>query len=63
MDVAKTAEHLSLNPEQVQAAVNYYAAYPDEIDQALQENDAGYERLKQSLPSIQLVEADLPAPR
>jgi uncharacterized protein (DUF433 family) len=63
MDVEKTAEHLSLDAAQVQAAVNYYAAYPDEIDQALQENDAGYERLKERLLSLQLVEADLPAPR
>src|SRR5438045_988796 len=42
MDVAKTAEHLRLKPDQVQSAFNYYGTYPEEIDRALQENGAGY---------------------
>jgi uncharacterized protein (DUF433 family) len=59
MDVARTAEHLGLKPEQVQSALHYYEAYPEEIDEALQENDAGYERLKERLPSLQLIEVEL----
>jgi hypothetical protein len=58
MDVGKTAEHLALKPEQVQSALSYFAAYPEEIELALQENAAGYERLKERLPSLQLVEVD-----
>jgi hypothetical protein len=56
MDVEKTAEHLLLRPEQVQSALNYYDAFPEEINQALQENDVGYELLKERLPSLQLIE-------
>jgi hypothetical protein len=59
IDVSKTAEHLCLRPEQVQSAFQYYAAYPEEIDEALGENDAGYERLKERLPALELVEVDL----
>jgi uncharacterized protein (DUF433 family) len=59
MDVGRTAEHLRLRPEQVQAAFQYYEAFPEEIDRALRENDLGYERLKESLPNLQLVEVDL----
>jgi uncharacterized protein (DUF433 family) len=55
MDAAKTAEHLRLRPEQVEAALQYYAAYPDEIDAALAENDRGFDRLKEMLPQIQRI--------
>lgn len=51
-DVTRTAEHLNLRPEQVQAALNYYAAYPAEIDAALLENGQGFDRLKRLLPQI-----------
>jgi uncharacterized protein (DUF433 family) len=55
MDVQQTAQHLLLKPEQVQAALNYYAAYPAEIDQALEENRLGYERLRQRLPGLERI--------
>jgi hypothetical protein len=58
MDAARTAEHLCLTQPQVQAAINYYETYPEEIEQALQENHIGYERLSEKLPSLQLVEVD-----
>jgi uncharacterized protein (DUF433 family) len=58
MDGEKTAEHLGLKAEQVQAAFSYYAAYPQEIDQALRENEIGYERLKERLPFLQLSEVE-----
>jgi hypothetical protein len=58
LDVGKTAEHLCLKPEQVQAALSYYEAYPEEIERALLENDAGYECLKERLPALQLVEVE-----
>jgi hypothetical protein len=53
MDVEKIAFHLDLKPEQVQAGLHYYAAYPEEIDLALEENDLGYERLKAMLPTLE----------
>ncbi len=52
-EVTRTAEHLNLRPEQVQAALNYYAAYPAEIDSALMENSQGFDRLKRLLPQIE----------
>jgi hypothetical protein len=54
MDAGKTAAHLDLGSEQVLAGFSYYAAYPEEIDQALAENDMGYERLKALLPNLEL---------
>lgn len=52
-DVAKTAAHLNLRRDQVQAALNYHAAYPAEIDSALAENSQGFDRLKRLLPQIE----------
>lgn len=49
------AEHLGLSPEQVQAALHYYQAYPQEIDFALEENAGGLARLKRLFPGIQAV--------
>ena len=53
MNVKKTADHLAWPEFRVQAALNYYAAFPAEIDEALAEN-ASYDfaRLKQLLPQI-----------
>jgi uncharacterized protein (DUF433 family) len=59
MDVLRTAGHLHLKPQQVRAAFNYYASYPDEIDQALLENDLSFEQLKEMLPGLELFEVDL----
>jgi uncharacterized protein (DUF433 family) len=59
MDVAKIAEHLCLKPEQVESALAYYAAYPEEIEQTLRANDVGYEKLKEKLPSLQLLEVSI----
>lgn len=51
-EIARTASHLDLRPEQVQAALDYAAAYPAEIEAALAENREGFERLKRLLPQI-----------
>lgn len=53
MDVGKTADHLVLRPEQVRASLTYYDAYPQEIDDAIRENDLGYDRLKALLPNVE----------
>jgi len=50
----KAAEHLEWPEERVQAAVNYRDAYPEEIDEALAENDAmDFAALKKILPNLQ----------
>ncbi len=61
-DIARTAEHLDVRPELVQAAFDYAAAYPVEIEAALAENREGVERLKRFFPQIErtsLTDADL----
>jgi uncharacterized protein (DUF433 family) len=54
-DITHTADHLNLKPEQVRAALDYYGAYPQEIDIALHEVDEGLERLQRLLPQIEPV--------
>ncbi len=50
-DVAAVAAHLKWPEAKVQAAVNYARAFPEEIGEALAENDAmGFEELKRMLP-------------
>jgi len=50
-DAAAVAKHLQWPEVKVQAAVNYAAAFPDEIDEALAENDAtDFRALKRMLP-------------
>lgn len=57
MDVEKTAQHLGLTHEQVESAFQYYSAYPEEIDAALEENDSlDYDTLKRRLPGLSLFE-------
>ena len=52
MDVDKTAEHLQLTREQVRSAFDYYAAFGEEIDDLLEENRQGPERLKRFFPNL-----------
>lgn len=50
----KAGEHLEWPEARVQAAVNYRDAYPEEIDEALAENDAmDFAALKRILPNLQ----------
>ena len=50
-DVAATAKHLRWPEAKVQAAVNYAEAFPDEIEEALAEQDAmDFTALKRMLP-------------
>ena len=45
MDPERTATHLQFPGATVKAAINYYNAYRGEVDQAIQDNDMGEERL------------------
>ena len=52
-DAEKTAAHFDVPVHRIQAALDYYRAYPDEADRIIAENDSWtYERLKQVLPNI-----------
>jgi hypothetical protein len=52
-DVPAVANHLCWSEVKVQAAQNYAQAFPEEIEQALAENDAmDFESLKRMLPQI-----------
>ena len=54
MDVEKTAAHLQLAVEQVRSAFDYYAAFAEEIDDLLEDNRQGPERLKRFFPNLQV---------
>lgn len=57
MDPEKTAAHFGWPTWRIQAALNYYEAFPDEIDTAISENHAmDYEKLKRLFPHMILVE-------
>ena len=57
MDAQKTAEHFGWPVWKVQAGFHYYEAFPEEIDRAIEENQAmGYERLKRLFPQLGVVE-------
>jgi hypothetical protein len=63
-DLAATAKHLSWATAKVQAAVNYAEAFPDEIQQALEENRAvDFTALKRMLPQAAEFSAEDPAQR
>jgi len=60
LDPEKTAAYFQWPVERAQAALNYYAAYPEEIDEAIAENRAiTFEDLQRILPNIGLIEVDL----
>ncbi len=57
MSAERTAEYLRRPCEFAQAALDYYQAYPEAIDKALEEFDAiGFEELKKIHPNIELIE-------
>ena len=57
-DVTRTAEHLGWPESRVRAALNYAAAYPDEIEAAIQDNAVSYEELARLLPGLERLEVE-----
>jgi len=54
-DVAETAEHLEWPEAKVKAAIHYFEAFPEEIRQAIAENDSGdFDALKKVLPQAEV---------
>jgi len=61
LDAGKTAQHFGWSVWKVQAALNYYEAFSEEIDAAIAENKTmGYEKLKRLFPHMTLTEVTLP---
>ena len=59
-DVEKVAYYFQVAPHRIEAAFNYYRAYPEESDRAIAENDSWtYERMKQVLPQLNLISVRL----
>jgi hypothetical protein len=57
-DLAAAAKHLRWPESKVQAAAAYAEAFPEEIDEALQENgETGFESLKRMLPQAQRIDS------
>ena len=55
-DAERMTEHYPVPVETFKAAFTFYEAYREEIDQAIEDNDIGYENLKRLLPNIRLFE-------
>jgi len=61
LDAAQIAAHLQIPVENVLAALNYYEAYREEIEQALEDNAMGEERLKRLFPNLRVYEVPIQA--
>jgi uncharacterized protein (DUF433 family) len=56
-DVQKTAKHLYRSRPQIQAALNYASAFPEEIEAAIKDNDAyDFGRISRMLPQARAFE-------
>jgi hypothetical protein len=54
-NTGKAAEHLRRPSIQIEAALNYAKAFPDEIEAAIKDNDSyTFEKLSQMLPQVKL---------
>ncbi len=54
MDVTKTAHHLEWLPFRVKAALNYAAAFPEEIEEAISDADkSDFQALSRMLPQAE----------
>jgi len=56
MDVQQMARAYPHPPENIHAAINYYDAYREELDQAIEDNQIRYEAMKNLLSNIRLFE-------
>lgn len=54
MEAEKTAVHFRWPVHRIKAVLNYYEGYPEEIDQAIADNDAmTFDKLKRLLPQLE----------
>jgi len=56
MDAERMARDYPYPVENIKAAIYFYDAYREEIDQAIEDNHLGYEAMKRLLPNLRLFE-------
>ena len=56
MDAERIAQDYPYPVESIKATCNFYEAYREEIDQAIEDNSIGYEAMKRLLPNIRMFE-------
>jgi uncharacterized protein (DUF433 family) len=61
-DVHRTAAYLELPAVQIQAALNYAAAYPAEIEAAVADQTSTLDDLARLVPSLEVLAVDAAAP-
>ena len=61
-DVARIAADLELPAVQVVAALRYAAAYPEEIEAAIADNECTAADLERLIPNLRVVQVDAAAP-
>jgi len=62
--VQKTADHLQRPLPQIQAALNYALAFPEEIESAIKDNESyDFARISRMLPQARLFEVSARKPR
>ncbi len=54
MDAERMASDYPYPVDNIRAALNFYEVYKDEIDQAIEDNNIGYEAIRRLLPYIRL---------
>jgi uncharacterized protein (DUF433 family) len=52
MSAERVAQDYPYPVENIKAAIHYYEAYQDEIDQAIEDNHIGFEAMKRLLPNV-----------
>ncbi len=57
-DAHRVAEHLSLPPVQIEAALRYAEAFPQEIEDAIKDNKWAASNIQRIVPGIKMISAD-----
>lgn len=56
LNAERIAQDYPYSVESLKAALHFYQAYQEEIDQAIEDNNMGYEAIKRLLPNARLFE-------
>jgi uncharacterized protein (DUF433 family) len=57
-DVEKVAVHVDVPKHQIESALRYATAFPDEVERDLARNEMSYEEMKRILPNLKQLPAD-----
>ena len=60
-EAERIAQEYHYPVELIQAAFHFYEAYREEIDQAVADNNIGYDAMKRLLPNLKLFSVPMPA--